>query len=244
MHNKGVNVSTIFSLVKLFDNIDHAQDFVNGKLFMNTIRSFKEYKDESGELRGDEYEGITALYQPKKLGEIKVGDISIPASDLAAPIVMHGNHLLSHNVFCIYSLNSRGHDSVSADTIFDFKRTLDLHESCFGLGRHCVVILNVTEFISRCTSAIEKDDFDGSLGLVDYFNEHEYHGNMPVEKLGYQKRSFFSHQREYRVKIDTRRAEPSPYILDVGDLSDIAVITTSKDFNEQLKIKLPDGSNA
>ena len=237
-------MSTIFAFVKLFDNDDHVQDFVNGKLFMNTIRFFKEYKDESGEMRGDEYEGIVALYQPKMLGEIKVGDLNIPASELATPIVIHGNHLLNHNVFCIYSLNSRGHDSVSSETIFDFKRTLDLHESCFGLGKYCVVILNVTEFISRCTSALEKEDFDSSLGLVDYFNEHEFHGNMPENKLGYQKRGFFSHQREYRVKIDTRRTNPAPYILEVGDLSDIAVVTTTGEFNTQLKVKLPDGSNA
>ena len=55
-------MSTIFAFVKLFENNDHAQAFVSGKLFMNTIRSFKEYKDEAGELRGDEYEGIVALF--------------------------------------------------------------------------------------------------------------------------------------------------------------------------------------
>lgn len=235
---------TIFAFVKLFDNEDHAKTFVSGKLFMNTIRSFKEYKDESGELRGDEYEGIVALYQPSQLGDIKLGDITIPASELAAPIVMHGNHLLNHNVFCIYSLNSRGHDTVSSETIFDFKRTLDLHDSCFGLGKYCVVILNVEAFISRCTSSIKEQDLDGTLGLVDYFNEHEFHGNMPKDKLGYQKRSFFAHQREYRIKIDTRRTLPTSFILDVGDLTDIALITTTQDFNAQLKIKLPDGSNA
>jgi len=59
-------MSTVFAFVKLFDNKDFAQASVSGKLFMNTIRSFKEYKDEAGELRGDEYEGIVALYQPKK----------------------------------------------------------------------------------------------------------------------------------------------------------------------------------
>lgn len=237
-------MSTIFAFVKLFDNEDHAKAFVDGKLFMNTIRSFKEYKDESGELRGDEYEGIVALYQPSQLGDIKLGELTIPASDLAAPIVMHGNHLLDHNVFCIYSLNSRGHDSVSAETLSDFKRTLQLHDSCFGLGKYCVVILNASEFIQRCKQAIEKQNLNGNLGLVDYFNEHEFHGNMPEEKLGYQKRSFFSHQREYRVKIDTNIENPGPYFLDVGDLTDIAAITTPQDFNDKLQLELPDGSNA
>lgn len=236
-------MSTIFAFVKLFENKEHAQAFVNGKLYMNTIRSFKEYIDESGELRGDEYEGIVALYQPEKLGEIRFGDITVPASDLAAPIVVHGNHLLNHNVFCIYSLNSRGYNTISAETLLDFKRTLELHESCFGLGKFCVVILNATQFIERCKSAIEKKNFNGNLGLVDYFNEHEFHGNMPEDTLGFQKRSLFAHQREYRVKIDTNSEEPKPYFLDVGDLSDIALITTPKEFNEKLELKLPDGSH-
>lgn len=235
---------TIFSFVKLFEDKGYAESFVNGKLFMNTIRSFKEYKDKSGELRGDEYEGIIALYQPEKLGEIKIGEHTIPASDLAAPIVLHGNHLLNHNVFCIYSLNSRGHDTVSAETLSDFKRTLELHESCFGLGKYCVVILNASRFIERCQAAIQKLNVNGNFGLVDYFDEHEFHGNMPEDKLGYQKRSLFSHQREYRVKIDLNRQESSPYVLEVGDLSDIAVITTPKEFNAQLELKLPDGSHA
>ena len=87
------------------------------------------------------------------------------------------------------------------------------------------------------------NDANGKI-LVDYFNEHEFHGNMPINNLGYQKRSMFSHQREYRIKIDLNRSEPCRYLLDVGDLSDIAVITTPKEFNAQLELKLPDGSNA
>jgi hypothetical protein len=237
-------VYTIFAFVKLFDNKDHAQTFLSGKLFMNTIRSFKEYEDAAGELRGDEYEGIVALYQPEKLGELTIGEHTIPASDLAAPIVMHSNHLLNHNVFCIYSLNSRGHDKISAETLSDFKRTLELHESCFGLGNYCVAILDASQFIKRCELAIKKLNVNGNLGLVDYFDEREFHGDMAIDKLGYQKRSMFSHQREYRVKIDLNRAESGPYFLDIGDLSDIAVITTPKEFNEQLKLELPDGSKA
>lgn len=237
-------MSTIFSFVKLFEKKSYAEDFLNGKLFMNTIRSFKEYNDESGELRGDKYEGIVALYQPEKLGEIRFGEHIITASNLAAPIVLHGNHLLNHNVFCIYSINSRGHDTVSAETLSEFKRTLELHESCFGLGKYCVVILNASQFIERCKFAIEMLNVNGNLGLVDYFKEHEFHGNMPEGKLGYQKRSIFSHQREFRIKVDLNRIESSPYVFEIGDLSDIAAITTSKEFNDQLKLKLPDGSNA
>jgi len=217
---------------------------MTGGLFMNTIRSFKEYKDEKGELRGDEYEGIVALYQPGKLSEIKIGEHTIPASELAAPIVVHSENLLSQNVLCIYSLNSLGYDAISSETLLDFKRTIQLHESCFGLGKFCVVILNAQRFIQKCKSAAQTLGFDGSLGLVDYFDEHQFHGSMPESRLGYQKRSLFSHQREYRLKIDTKSKVPAPYFLNIGCLRDIAVLTTPEEFNSQLEIKLPDGSRA
>ncbi|AWY01400.1 hypothetical protein A8139_16630 [Marinomonas primoryensis] len=98
--------------------------------------------------------------------------------------------------------------------------------------------------MKNTATSIKEQDLDGTLGLVDYFDEYEFHGNMPEDKLGYQKRSFFARQREYRIKIDTRNAIPTSYTLDVGDLNDIALITTTREFNDQLKIKLPDGSNA
>lgn len=240
----GGNMATIFAFVKLFEKKEHAEDFVSGKLFMNTIKSFKEYRDESGELRGDDHEGIIAMYQPSQLGDITFGEISIPSSELASPIVVHGDHLLSQNVFCLYSLNSRGHESISADTIKEFKTTLELHKSCFGLGKYCVVVINVTEFIDRCKIAIETLELQGSWGLVDYFNEHEFHGSMPEDSLGYQKRSMFREQREYRIKIDTRQKNPNYYILDVGDLSDITMLTTPEEFNEKIELKLPDGTSA
>ncbi len=67
---------------------------------------------------------------------------------------------------------------------------------------------------------------------------------MSEDNLGFQKRSLFAHQREYRVKIETNNPVPSPYFLEVGDLNDIAIITTPKEFNEQLELILPDGSHA
>jgi hypothetical protein len=237
-------MATIYAFIKIFEQESHAKDFISGKLFMNTIRSFKEYKDLSGELRGDEYEGIVALYQPKELGEIKFGNITIPASELAAPIVVHGNDLLNSNVFCIYSLNSSGHESISSETLLEFRRTIELHESCFGLGKFCVVILNASEFLLRCRTALEKLNLGGTMGLVEYFNEHEFHGNFDPKYLGYHKRSLFKRQREYRIKVNLNNHNPGHYFLEVGNLSDIAILTTPQEFNSQLEIGLPDGSKA
>ena len=199
-------MAIIYAFVKIFEKEKYAEDFVAGKLYMNTIRYFQKYRDEAGEFRGDEYEGIAALYQPNKISRISIDGIEIPSSELASPIVVHFDELLRKNAFCIYSLNNRGCETASAD---DFKRTVELHESCFGLGNFCVAIINAHEFIDRCQVAVRKNSFSGSLGLVDYYNEHELHGSLPSERLGYQKRSFFGHQREYRLLIDTSNSRYS-----------------------------------
>jgi len=100
------------------------------------------------------------------------------------------------------------------------------------------------KFIERILSSIKLNNISGKLGLVEYFNEHEYHGNFPLEKHGFHKRSFFSHQREYRILVNTHCSLSGPHTLNIGDLSDIALLTTPEDFKKQLQISLPDGSTA
>lgn len=232
-------MSIIYAFVKIFEEKKYADDFINGKLFMNTIRTFKEYKDKAGELRGDEYEGIVSILQPNKLKEINFGDTIISARELATPVILQMDCVLNKNAFCLYSLNSSGYDFITEETFNDFKRTLSLHESCFGLGKYCVVVLNAQEFINRCHNTILKNNLIGKMGLVEYFDDREFHGHFPESHYGFHKRKMFSHQREYRVLIDSDNNNPRPYVLDIGNLSNIAVLTTPEEFNRQLEIKLP-----
>lgn len=233
----------IYAFVKIFTKKSHAEAFRRGDLHMKTIRMFKEHKDESGELRGDAMEGIVAWYQADKI-KLEVDGHEIPSNKIAAPIAIHSNELLEKNAFCIYSLNNRGHQTVSSETIKHFKRTLEIHESCYGLGAYCVAVLNAQKFIDRCQSALNSLNVTGKLGLVDYFDQLTFSGVLPEERHGFQKRSFFSLQREYRIIIDLNR-EPDIYTMSVGDLTDITTqVITPDEFNRQLEIRLPDGSSA
>lgn len=45
------------------------------------------------------------------------------------------------------------------------------------------------------------------------------------------------------LKLTQCENYPEPYTLNVGDLSDITVLTTPAEFNEKLEIKLPGGTN-
>lgn len=234
--------ATIYAFVKIFEKQEYAEDFMDGRLFMNTIRHFQRYKDKSGELRGDPYEGIIAMYQPSKFTQIRVDNIVIPSNEIATPVVVHGNELLNKNAFCIYSLNSRDLDANPMMSLHEFKQTIEIHDSCYGFGPYCVVVNNAEIFISKVSNGIKQAGYAGSLCLVDYFDENSFHGVLPPERHGYQKRSFFKYQQEYRVLIDTRRAEPKELILDVGSLRDITSLVSTDQFNSLLEIKSLDDS--
>ncbi len=94
-------MATIYAYVKIYEKMENSQDFMKGKLFMNTIRAFKDHRDESGELRGDGCEGIIAWHQPESI-KVMISGHKIPSSDIALPIPVHSNEVLRKNAFCIY----------------------------------------------------------------------------------------------------------------------------------------------
>lgn len=236
-------MDTIFTLIKIFEKKEFADTFRSGRLYMNTIESFKNWRDESGELRGDEYEGIIALLQPDKI-KIKIDNKEVDSRDLATPIVFHNDSLLKKNAFCMYSLTSTGYSDITEENIEQFKKTREMHNSCYGLGEYCVVLTNIVEFKKRCIQAIRNNRYEGKLSLVKYFDTHSHHGRLPEKYHGFQKRSFYSHQKEYRILLDTNQAENGPIFFDIGNIEDISFIMKTEDFNNKLEFELPDTENA
>lgn len=240
--NLMAEAATIYALVKLFEKRQYAEEFVRGSLFMHSLAYFREYRDEHGELRGDKYEGIRAIFQPSQIGDIRVRDALIEPKELAEPAVLLHERLDHKMVYCMYALNSRGFDRVSAANLAALKRVLRVHRACYGLGNVAAVVTNVTIFIERVINAIKAANLWGQLGLIDYFDETQYHGEFQ-DKPGFHKRKLYADQREYRIKVDLPIPSAEAYRLNVGDLSDIVHLTTPDDFNRDIKISLPDGSS-
>jgi hypothetical protein len=231
---------TIYALIKLVDKECYAQDIVNGNIRFSTLRSYKEYKDSNGEMRGDPCEGIINWLQPSKI-QLKVGSIEIPSSDLAAPVYSHANALLDSRCFCLYAINSGDFEEISEDTLSEFEETLKLHQDSFGLGNYVVMIHNVQEFQRRVLAAFERNQTEGKLSLVHYFDENTHHERLIPKFDGFHKRSMFVHQNEYRILTDgLDDFAGDPKVMNIGDLSDIALIATPQDFNAKLKISLPE----
>jgi hypothetical protein len=235
----------VFTLVKLFDRVEHAEAMIRGHLHMKCLRFFREYTDADGELRGDRYEGVGAIFQPSQLGELRLGDIVIPAKDLAGPILIRPDHRNWH-VFCTFAVTNDGllGEKVSADSLSQLKKAMQIHEECFGLGKHAVLLTQPNTFLERVGDALGRLGRSWKRNLVEYYDDASFHGYFPPDDVPFRKRARFRLQREYRFAVEADPDSDEPLTLDVGDLSDVALLTNPDWINANITLSLPDGSTA
>lgn len=95
----------IFFLVRFFDNPDHADDFVRGRIFANSLSRFKQIEGDDRSGRMDRNEGTAASFQPDKGGRLVINGMDI-SDDLAGPLQIQMSWLNPINIFCIHAVHS------------------------------------------------------------------------------------------------------------------------------------------
>ena len=97
-----------------------------------------------------------------------------------------------------------------------------------------MIITDTAEFINRIESEINsrQEIVKYGWGLVEYVNKDNYHGDMGISR----KFSVFEYQNEYRIAIKTEHKEKKPYILDIGDISDISIVGKTSELKGKLKV--------
>ncbi|WMI99762.1 hypothetical protein RBU55_30235 [Pseudomonas chlororaphis subsp. aurantiaca] len=227
---------TIFFLVKVFDEEQHAEDFVRGKLYSNRLSYFRKLEESEAANRGDRYEGVVDWHQPSEI-EIVINGRTL--TDLAGPVSVQMNWHDHINVFCVYAAHSGSFESLTHENLADFKRQLEISEDCQKLGGHAVLVTNVTQFFERVRSAARENNYGLSSGLVEYYNPETFSGSFSENEAIFKKRDEFQHQKEYRFAIDTGVEGDKPITLEIGDISDITSRCNVMDINNSLEIKLP-----
>jgi hypothetical protein len=234
---------TMYALLKLVDKESHANDFVKGNIRFSTLRSFKEYPDVNGEMRGDPCEGIISWLQPENI-QVTIAGITAPSSDLASAAYIHSNALLDSRCSCLYAMHSGNFEKITEETLYEFQETLKLHQKSFGLGDYVVLIHNFEEFKKRVVTAFSRNQSCVKMSFVNYFDDKNHHERLDPKFDGFHKRNLFKHQNEYRILTDELvHIDGDPKILNVGDLSDITEITTPKKFNAKLSVSLPENNS-
>ena len=222
-----------YFLVKFFDNEVYARDFVNGRVYANTLATFKALEgiDDSG--RADRHEGTIAWLQPGH-GRLEINGMDI-TDDLAGPTQLQKSWLDYLHVFCLHAAHSGSLDlaKVSNVNIEELRRQLIIPDECRALGKHAVVVKDVPEFVRRMEAAAQRKGYRTTRGLVRYYDPESFHGNFRDVESIFHKQDRHSYQREFRFVIDRGLVSASPLILEIGDLRDITQRFDSAELNTE-----------
>lgn len=211
----------IITCSKTFSKIEYAQDFLKGNLRFMPLNY---YTNLEGDSREDRLEGVSLFYQPH-LSEFKINEIKLNSDNLAGPILVRHNKDHAH-ISCMSAFYYK-------DTTKSFeteKEVLDnISKPCksklLTFGDITVLIANIIEFFNRVDEAVKKTKLPYKRKLVTYISLDEFHGK--IEEPGFIKDLSYENESEYRFAL--KGIPNEPFILNIGDISDIAIIMNTKD---------------
>ena len=192
----------IVSLMKIVPCKKYADFFLDGNLYCNTVRYFRDHGY-------DEFEGA-AFIHPESL---RFGALTIPKEDLAGPVIIKLDQVADLNIFCMFSWRV---PQVGADKILiDLESQLGSITACIAdFGPYTVVVKNTIEFFRRVELAVTQrgSGFLTSVrGVVRYFDPdtHQTDLSEPL-KIPLFKQERFAHQKEYRFVLQAGRQPARP----------------------------------
>jgi hypothetical protein len=228
----------VLFFVKIFEHKAYADEFMKGKLYLQPLSAFKRMEDKN-DGRADRHEAPLRYFPRAQLGCLWIGSHRIDASELQDDIAVQPVDADPLNIFCVYAATpGRFAEGITSDTLGAYLEHLKLPKECLGMGRYAVLIAPPQTFSRRFRAAAEREGFRSKAGLVDYFDATKISG--PFKDPVFNKKQTFAWQREFRFVVNRRLVTSEPYLLDIGDISDLCRMTETATFNEQLKVALPE----
>jgi hypothetical protein len=200
----------VFGIVR-FSERKRIDDFVRGQFYMNTLAHFADV--ERSLERRDKDEGQAFWFGDKTVLQMQIDGEFQTIPGIINMAYRHPDDLKA-NVFCMCALRT--------------SNVKNLDPRNFGFGDTFALLRDGDEFLRRVRAAADKAGHDVKWGLVEYIDKRTYYGPMGV----FRKATDFSYQSEFRIALLSGTG--SPYVLDVGDLTDITFIGPSADLNRRL----------
>jgi hypothetical protein len=237
----------IWHFIKFYDEERHADQFMAGELYLNTLSHFKKIERESGDGRTDSTEGVAMWWQPDdisiKLNIPGIGETEITKKDLAGPVATSFDYHNYLHIFCLYAVHTTGFKFVggkvecSAEDAEKLRQQLKIDERCLKFGKFAVVTPAVS-FLNHLGEALKSQGHKVKGKLVKYYDETTFHGSIPREEIPFRKQKRFSYQQEFRLCVYPTVMVDSPITIKIGNISSISVKMASARLNSHLGIKL------
>ncbi len=157
-----IGISLLF---KIATKEKYLKEFQDGYLFMRPLDYFQKLENQQDYQRPDRYEGLSALYQPKKV-KIRYGGIEINPDDLTNHVMITNNtYNLNRYIFCMSSVNNSNWSEIPVDKIDEFKKDIFPSDKLNEFGPHVLIITNFQNFIDRVINAIKKVKYSYRMSM-------------------------------------------------------------------------------
>ena len=238
-----------YLLAKVFNNAEYAKGFLSGKIYMNLLSTFGignllvPKEDIKNKYRGDLNEGLARQILVMNGDYRNTTPFFRGQDDLPDDITSVGeldSKFLDENALSLFSLYF---DSERETFAQPDPRMID-----FGINKETkevgptVIITQPREFLSRIVSTISRNmesPFWLAYGLVDYTLSNNSHEECDE----FRKSKKYAWQQEFRIAVDVGGPtfyvrsneigydpETGAIIIDIGDMSDIAMIVSTDAF--------------
>ena len=235
----------IWYLIKFFTQKEHAEQFMDGDIYMNRLSFFKKIEDAGDDGRADQYEAISHWWQPDdliiKLNIPGVGETEITKKDLAAPVTMALQAHDDLHVFCMYAMWTDGFECIDGKIDYaqedaeKLRKQLIIDERCFKFGEHAVIVPAV-QFIEKTKIALKETKKKSRMKIVDYFDGKKFHGAVDEVGIPFNKLNEYSYQNEFRICIDSQTRGDDPFTLRIGGIREFSARVKSSELNGLFKI--------
>lgn len=227
---------TINLLIKIFKCEKYLNDFLDGNLYIGSLKKFAEIQGDT--TQADPLEGITGIYQPEhariKIRHQKLNiDYTIPSEDYSGAIhsTLTDKDLLKLKALCFYSPLI---DINSLENVMDSIHISDKMRKDFG---ELVVIIPTPQvFIDRVLETAKNEKISCETRFPNYFSKNETI-SFDHQSIGFNKEESYAFQKEFRMLFHTN--EESDHLrLNIGDIRDLCMVLTVDQFNDGLEFDI------
>ncbi|GLI54924.1 hypothetical protein PM10SUCC1_04390 [Propionigenium maris DSM 9537] len=222
-----------------FGKKEHMESLMKGTVYMNSMEFFKAYEDCNN--IGDQEEGVQKILQPDHT-KITIGPvefekdgklIKIPERTLSKEnglINLKINLDISNiNLFCLYKISL---EKICKDNlIFHLPQEIKDDENY----THCVIFNDPQKFVEKLNYSAKNKSNDFQAKVIEYVDKDSYHGEVGI----FKKFKKYEHQNEYRIALvpdQQYRGSNNEFVLEIGDLSDIALLMETSQLEDSLEI--------
>ncbi len=224
----------IFAFIKIDNNLSHLEFFQEGRLFMRTLRYFKNYEDKCLHGRGDKLEGSIGVFQPSQV-KLELNGIPLNSFQFQDQIIVHSESLLEKHTFCLITSYINDESPMISD---EKSKHFKLDSKNYKFGGWLLIIRDPQEFLNRVKQSFKQQHIIYRIGMVKYYNFVETNTMFDDIETGFQKPFEFSHQNEFRILIDSPIIDEQCIIVKIPSIKDISLIIKTDELNDHLHLNM------